>query len=140
MLLELHWTLSPSMQADSKYFKDMLEAVASYGAGYQPPTDEELSSHLLVKAVDEVDKELAYLKATISQYGSAITCNGSDTSKRPILNMLQVCANGVRFLDFIDASKDTKVCVQCLFQTANTFALIHETPVTYRMQPTLRTR
>ena len=109
------------------------EAIASYGAGYQPPTDEQLSSHLLVEAVDNIDKELAYLKATVSQYGSTITCNGwSNTSMRPILNMLQVCATGVRFMDFIDASGDTKVCAQCLLRQPTPFAGIQETPVTYR--------
>lgn len=93
------------MQAQSKNFKEMMDAIASYGAGYQPPSAEQLSSHLLVEAVDNVDKELAYLRATVRQYGSAINCNGwSDTRMRPFLNMLQVCANGVSFLDSTDAS------------------------------------
>ena len=97
--LELHWTLSSSMQAESKYFKAMLEAVASYGAGYQPPTDKQLRSHLLVEAVDKLDKELTYLDPTIGMYGSTITCNGwSDAQMHPILNMLQVCPSGVRFV------------------------------------------
>ena len=79
---------APSCRGESKYFKEMMEAVASYGAGYQPPTDEQLSSssHLLVEAVDKVDKERAYLTATISRYGSTITCNGwSNTRMCPLL-------------------------------------------------------
>ena len=112
--LELHWTLSFSMQAESKYFKAMLEAVASYGAGYQPPTDKQLRSHLLVEAVNKLDKELTYLDPTIGMYGSTITCNGwSDAQMRPILNMLQVCPSGVRFVDFIDSSGKVKVSAQC---------------------------
>eukprot|EP00891_Asterochloris_glomerata_P001746 jgi/Astpho2/1746/fgenesh1_pg.00032_%23_73_t len=80
-----------AVEAQSKNFKEMMDAIASYGAGYQPPSAEQLSLHLLVEAVDNVDKELAYLRATVRQYGSAITCNGwSDTCMRPFLNMLQI--------------------------------------------------
>ena len=109
--LRLHSTLSSPMQARSRYFKDMLDAAVSYGAAYQPPSEELLRTRLLVDAVGQLDQELGCLDATIEQYGSTIVSDGwSDARMRPILNMLQVSAEGVKFLDAIDTSGKTKVC------------------------------
>ena len=98
------------MQACSRYFKEAVEAVGSYGPGYQPTSNEQL----LVEAVDQLDKELAYVDPTIQRYGSTIPSYGwSDARMHPILNMLLVSADGVKLLDTIDTSGDTKVCTQC---------------------------
>ena len=97
------------MQADSRCFKDMMEA--AYGATYQPPSRELLCTRLLVDAVGQLDQELNCLDATIELYGSTIVSNGwSDARMRPILNMLQVCADCVKFLDAIDTLGKIKVC------------------------------
>ena len=37
----------------------------------------------------------------------------ADARMHPILNMLQVFADGVKFLDTVDTSGDKKVCIQC---------------------------
>ena len=90
----------------------MLAAVASYGAGYQPPSCEKLRSSLLVDAVGHIDKELIKLEVNVEQYGSTITSDGwTDARSRPILNTLQVFANGAKFVDSIDTSGNTKVRV-----------------------------
>ena len=109
---QLQWTFSSSMQARSRYLKKMLAAVASAGAGYQPPSCEKLRSSLLVDAVGQVDKELIKLEVNVEQYGSTITSDGwTDARSRPILNTLQVFANGAKFVDSIDTSGNTKVLV-----------------------------
>lgn len=106
---DLHLTISCSMQARSRYFKQMLEAVAAYGSGYQPPGSDQLRTRLLVEAVDQVEGELAGLETCAEHYGSAITSDGwSDACMRPILNMLQVFPTGAKFLDSIDTSGDAK--------------------------------
>ena len=109
--LKPHQTLSSSMQARSKYFKEAVEAIGNYGPGYRPPSSELLRTRLLVEAVAKLDKQLASLDPTIERYGSTITSDGwSDARMRPILNMLQVYADGVKFLDSVDTSGNTKVC------------------------------
>ena len=98
------------MQADSRYFKDMMET--ALGATFQPPSRELLRTRLLVDAVAQLDQELRSLDATIELYGSTIVSDGwSDARMRAILNMLQVTADGVKFLDAIDTSGKTKVCM-----------------------------
>ena len=98
------------MQADSRYLKDMLEMAC--GATYQPPSRELLRTRLLVDAVAQFDQELGCLDATFELHGSTIVSEGwSDARMHPILNMLQVTADGVKCLDPIDTSGKTKVCM-----------------------------
>ena len=88
----------------------MLAAVASFGAGYQPPSSETLRGRLLVDAVGQIDKELGALEVNVEHYGSTITSDGwTDARSRPTLNTLQVFANGAKFVDSIDTSGKTKV-------------------------------
>ena len=90
----------------------MLAAVASHGAGYQPPSSELLRARLLVDAVGQVDEDLASLEVNVEHYGSTITSDGwTDARSRPILNTLQVFASGAKFVDSIDTSGKTKVLV-----------------------------
>ena len=114
--LKPHQTLSSSMQARSKYFKEAVEAIGNYGPGYRPPSSELLRTRLLVESAAKLDKELASLDPTIERYGSTITSDGwSDARMRPILNMLQVYADGVKFMDSVDTSGKTKVCAPACF-------------------------
>ena len=102
------------MQARSRYFKDLLEAAVSYGATYHPPSEDLLRTRLLVDAVGQLDQELGCLDATIELYGSTIVSDGwSYARMRPILNMLQISADGVKFLDAIDTTGKTKVYTSC---------------------------
>ena len=110
----VHRTPSSSMQVDSRYFKEMVEAIGSYGPGFRPPSNTKLRTRLLVDSVANLNKELACVDANIERYGSTITSDGwSDARMHPILNMLQVFADGVNFLDTVDTSGDKKVCIQC---------------------------
>ena len=110
----VHWTPSCSMQVESRYFRDMVEAIGNYGPGFRPPSRDKLRTRLLVDSVAKLNKELACVDANIERYGSTITSDGwSDARMHPILNMLQVFADGVKFLDTVDTSGDKKVCIQC---------------------------
>ena len=161
----MHQTPSSSMQADSRYFKEMVEAFGSYGPGFRPPSSSKLRTRLLVDSVANLNKELACVDANIERYGSTITSDGwSDARMHPILNMLQVFAEGVKFPDIVDTSGDKQVCTQwmptlysqdlCqekkvspsnkhhsfLLCTARTSALHPKTSVFCKMLPTLRSR
>ena len=83
----------------------------AYGGTYQPPSRELLRTRLLVDAVGQLDQELVYLDATIELYGSTIVSDGwSDRRMGPVLNMVQVSAEGAKFLDAVNTSGKTKVC------------------------------
>ena len=69
-----------------------------------------------MESAAKLDNQLASLDPTIERYGSTITSDGwSDARLRPILNMLQVYADGVKFLDSVDTSGKTKVCAPTCF-------------------------
>ena len=52
--LQPQWTFISLMQAGSRHFKQMLEAIVSLCVGYQPPSCERLRSRLLMGAVDQI--------------------------------------------------------------------------------------
>lgn len=97
------------VQARSRYFLNMVDAIARHGSGYKPPSSEALRSRLLVEAVHDIDQELEQLVDTAKDLGSTITSDGwSDARSRPLMNMLQVIPGGARMLDCIDTSGKTK--------------------------------
>ena len=89
---EPHQTLSSSMQAHSKYFKEAVEAISNYGPGYWPPSSELLRTRLLVESAAKLDKQLASLDPTVERYGSTITSDGwSDARMLPPQHAAGLC-------------------------------------------------
>jgi hypothetical protein len=98
----------------SRYFKEMLKAVGSFGSSYQPPGIEFLRDKLLQDAVQHVGTSLEPIKSNNSITGYSLTSDGwSDTRSRPLINVLQLNTKGALFLGAVDSSGETVCRLHC---------------------------
>ena len=73
----------PFELARSKYFKEAMEAVASFGAGYKPPGSEMIRTSLLKKEKTSVAGKVEKLREHYPIYGATVCSDGwSDTRNR----------------------------------------------------------
>ena len=91
--------------ARSPYFKEMVNAVGSYGRGYKPPSFHSLGTKLLTKVKGDLIDELKPVRDVWTTNGCTITSDGwSNTHNVLLLNILSVSIHGAYFLKSIDTS------------------------------------
>ncbi|KAJ4979567.1 hypothetical protein NE237_010347 [Protea cynaroides] len=99
-------------------FQIMLESVAQYGSGYEPPSYHELRGPLLKSVKEEVVEMKKKYEMYWKQYGCTLICDGwTDKRGRHLINFLVNCTEGTYFMESIDASlyiKDANLLFQLL--------------------------
>jgi Protein of unknown function (DUF 659) len=83
--------------------------VQSLPAGYTPPAYDSARTVLLDKTVADVERDLEPWSDRTRKTGASVTSDGwSDTTNRPLLNMLAVNAKGAKFVDAINTEGQQK--------------------------------
>ena len=99
----------PFVVAESKYFKEAIEAVSKCGPSYRAPNRTTISEKLLAAEVSRVEQKLSDYKLHMSSLGGTLVSDGwSNIQNRPMINCLIVTGDGTMFLDAIDTSGQTK--------------------------------
>lgn len=95
----------PFNAANSPYYLTMVDAIASIGSGFVPPTYHDYRGGLLKNAVHVARNYVNDLKKEWTTYGCSIMTDGW-TSRRqePIINFLAYSPRGTMFLKSIDTS------------------------------------
>jgi hypothetical protein len=95
--------------ARSPYFKQMCQAIGSFGPHYKPPGSEALRTTLLAKEKARVDEELKPIVEFKELHGCSINSDGwSNTNNRPLLNCLCSTPKGDIFLGTTDTTGQAK--------------------------------
>jgi hypothetical protein len=100
----------PFNVARNPFWKEAVEAIASAGKRYTPPASEQLRTNLLEKEVEALRLDMdKLLRANLSKTGSTINSDGwSNTTNRPLLNVLLITPGLEFFVEAIDTSGERK--------------------------------
>lgn len=99
----------PFHAADSPAFDVMVNALTAVGAGYKPPTANDLRGSLLDNVVKDVEVIVDDQKKIWQKKGYIILCNSwEDQRGRTLINFLVQSAGGIVFLRSMDASNRVK--------------------------------
>ena len=101
--------ISPNVLRN-RFVMEGLRKVALVGPSYVPPTAEAVEDELLVAEKKRVSEQVAARRETVSKVtGTTIVSDGATTvDKRPIINILEVCAGCVEFRVALDCSGKVK--------------------------------
>jgi hypothetical protein len=100
--LPLHLVRARSLQ-------HFIRVVQSLPAGYMPPAYDTARTVLLDQTVAGVERDLEPWGDRTKKTGATITSDGwSDTTNRPLLNILAVNAKGAKFVDAINTAGQQK--------------------------------
>lgn len=95
----------PFGAATSKYYQDMVDAVAECGVDYKAPGPEKLRCDLLEKVKADVNDMCRKLRDEWQETGCTILCNcWSDESTKSLVVFSVTCPKGTIFLRSIDVS------------------------------------
>ena len=99
----------PFVVAESKHFKEMLEAVIRCGPGYRPPSRSAIADKLLQNEVLDVANQLSEYKMQMTVLGGTLVSDGwTNVQNKLMINSLIVTGDGTMFVDAIDTSGQTK--------------------------------
>lgn len=97
---------APFDAVNSIYFQEMVEAIASGGAGFERPTHHEIRGWILRNSVQEVKNDIDRCKMTWGRTGCSILVDQWSTdSGRILLCFLAYCPEGMVFLKSLDATE-----------------------------------
>lgn len=97
---------APFDAVNSIYFQEMVEAIASGGAGFEHPTHHEIRGWILRNSVQEVKNDIDRCKMTWGRTGCSILVDQWSTdSGRILLCFLAYCPEGIVFLKSLDATE-----------------------------------
>uniref|UniRef100_A0A7N2QZ99 DUF659 domain-containing protein n=2 Tax=Quercus lobata TaxID=97700 RepID=A0A7N2QZ99_QUELO len=103
---------------NSKYYQQMIDAIASIGPGnYKGPGFYALRGYLLAKNVEEVKNFVDSYRVTWKETGCTIMADGWNRCRRTLINFLVYCPRGIVFLksdDAPDASKTADMLYKLL--------------------------
>ncbi len=100
----------PFNVARNPFFKDAVAAIAAAGPGYKPPSSETLRTTLLEREKESLSKDInSLLEAQLEKTGVSVNSDGwSNTSNRPLLNILLVTPTMEVFEAAVDTSGERK--------------------------------
>lgn len=99
----------PIQLVRARSLQHFIQVVQSLPAGYTPPAYDSARTVLLDKTVKDVERDLEPWGDRTRKTGASITSDGwSDTTNRPLLNMLAVNAKGAKFVDAINTEGQQK--------------------------------
>lgn len=95
----------PMNAANSIYYQEMIDAVASMGLGYKGPSYQSLRVNLLRDAKKEVQLLVDSYRSTWAETGCTIMGDGwKDVRQRSLINFLVYSSKGICFIKSVDAS------------------------------------
>ncbi|XP_075658894.1 uncharacterized protein LOC142628736 [Castanea sativa] len=95
----------PTNAVNSSYYQPMLNAVASYGTGYEGPNYHALRVPLLREAKREVQLIVDSYCLYWADIGCTIMVDGwTNTGHKTLINFLVYCLKGIVFIRSVDAS------------------------------------
>ncbi|XP_043697120.1 uncharacterized protein LOC122647875 [Telopea speciosissima] len=95
----------PLDTVNSVYFQPMVDAIASEGPGFKPPSYHDLRGWILKNSVEEVNKVVDQYKGTWGRTGCSVLADEWTVEAGKILiNFLVYCPEGTMFLKSVDAS------------------------------------
>ena len=110
--------------ADSSEWHELVQQLKSAGSGYKSPGREPLRTSLLISVRTELDEKLRHagilqvddpdgqVEAELQSFGSALCSDGwTSTTRRPLLNIIQVTTKGAFFVGSVDTSGKDKTAV-----------------------------
>ncbi|KAJ4720490.1 HAT transposon superfamily [Melia azedarach] len=99
----------PFTAANSHFFQQMADAIATVGPGYKMPSYHSLRSKLLNRVVQDAGAYCEELKKTWEVTGcSVLVDRWMDRTARTVINFFVYCPKGTVFLKSVDASDITK--------------------------------
>lgn len=95
----------PFNAANSPYYLTMVDAIASIGSGFVPPTYHDYRGSLLKNAVHIARNYVNDLKKEWTTYGCSIMTDGWTSQRQePLINFLAYSPRGTMFLKSVDTS------------------------------------
>ena len=105
----LLWSAIPFNFAKNPFYVSMFEAAALVGAGFKPPSYEELRGPILQDEKADCTRRLEELQRSWDLTGCSVMSDGwTDMRGRTLLNFLVHCHKGTMFMRFVDASAHIK--------------------------------
>jgi len=102
----------PMNVANSVYYQEMIDAIASIGSGYKGPTYHALRTNVLLDMKREVTLLVDAIRGSWSETGCTIMADGwQDRNNRQLINFLVYCPRGIVFVKSVDASDVVKDAV-----------------------------
>ncbi|KAL4330668.1 uncharacterized protein LOC107631283 [Arachis ipaensis] len=97
---------APFDAVNSIYFKQMVEAIASRGPGFECPSHHELRGWVLKTSVEEMKNDVDRCRMTWGRTGCSILVDQlSSEAGRMLLNIFAYCPEGIIFLKTFDATE-----------------------------------
>ena len=107
---------APFDAVNSIYFKQMVEAIASRGSGFECPSHHELGGWILKNSVQEVKNDMDRCRMTWGRTGCSILVDQWSTEGgRVLLNFFAYCPEGTIFLKSFDAT-EISASAECLYE------------------------